>query len=67
MTTLRFLILATCYFALRTARFRLCSFIVAMILDAGAARHGGEGFQPYALPRFASLLQTSVVQLTAYI
>jgi hypothetical protein len=47
MTALRFLILATCYFALRTAKFRLCCFIVAMILDAGAVRHGGEGFQPY--------------------
>jgi len=46
MTALRFLILATCYFALRTAKFRLCCFIVA-ILDAGAVRQGGEGFQPY--------------------
>ena len=44
---LRFLILARCYFALRTTKFRLCCFIVAMILDAGAVRHGGEGFQPY--------------------
>jgi len=47
MTTLRFLILAMCYFALRTAKFRLCCFIVAMILDAGAVRQGGEGFQTY--------------------
>jgi hypothetical protein len=50
MMALRFLILATFYFALRTAKFRLCGFIIAMIRDAGAVRHGGEGFQPYIDP-----------------